>query len=67
MNKDINQYELEDSLLYRLRNRGKLAEMFNLPHNYFRTQYKLDIEYKSKHIQTGRNKKDRLVENPSKN
>ncbi|OOP74115.1 reverse transcriptase family protein [Clostridium beijerinckii] len=65
MNNEINQYKLEDSLLYRLRNRGKLAEMFNLPHNYFRTQYKLDIEYKSKHIKTGRNKKDRLVENPN--
>lgn len=65
MEKEINQYEIEKSQLYRLRNRGKLAQMLDLPHNYFKNKYKSQIKYNSFYITTiGKKKKCRLIQNP---
>lgn len=64
MKKKTNQYKLEQSPLYRLRNRGKLAEMLGLPRNYFRNNYKLNIKYSTFYVITGKNKKQRLIQSP---
>lgn len=65
MNKAIKNYSIDKSFLYKLRNRGKLAEMLGLPLNYFRCNYKQDIIYNEFIKDTG--KKKRKIQSPGKN
>lgn len=58
-------YPIEKSPLYRLRNRGKLANMLDLPSNYFRRNYRRNIQYSVVTRYTGRNKKERIIQRPS--
>lgn len=64
MKKEIKYYKLEKSPLYRLRNRGKLAKLLGLPHNYFRKNYKTLEKYNCFCKITGKSKKKRLIQNP---
>ena len=64
MNKAIKNYSIDKSFLYKLRNRGKLAEMLGLPLSYFRGNYKQNIIYTEFTKDIG--KKKREIQSPCK-
>jgi RNA-directed DNA polymerase len=60
----IRTYDIDKSPLYRLRNRGKLADLLGLPLNYFRGDYHAIIRYNVFKKRTGRNNKERILQSP---
>ncbi len=60
----MKTYQLNQSQLYRLSNRTKLAKMLGLPKNYFRKQIYIDDQYKDKLVDKKNGAGKRMISCP---